>query len=264
MNAESIADDEEICFCEECWIVGDEDAFAKVQSMCLPTQIDLSEKSFANLGTRFAEQAEELLDDLYVEFEEDLAAVISLAIRQSYYAEFRTTKSIDTSYASDRYSCHIEDNVSIRFRSIADPVEPMKLNLGLAVYLMSEASNLQAADKSEDSFNLLFQAQFLLRLYSIREYTNQTINAITNEKKERLTAAGQKGLESLHAKTNELKAWAESELAKVNGIAKTKPKARKLAQRIPAHLRNSFEDPEAIIYRHLLSLEKQSPANAAS
>lgn len=256
MDGEDFEQDQ-ICYCDECWVEGDETAFLKVESMKIPKQIDISLKNFSGLGTRLTEQAEGMLDFLKNQLGVNLPFVMSLALRRSYYAEYRITGQILVSRISDRYTPHIEDRVSKQFRTdtpLAEPIEEQILLNALGVLTSSWAAEYQSESDTQSAFDVIAQSQFLFSYSTRLSAIEAQVESMEDQKKGTYSAAGALGAMARHRKYEPLKQWALKEAGNMQGAHKQI--ARALRRTLPAHLKDVSDDPERLIYDTLRANKK--------
>jgi hypothetical protein len=253
MKSDTILEnDDGICFCDECWLQGDEQAFLKVEALMLPRRIEIFEKNFSGLGERITEQAEGMLEYLRDKYGEKTPFIVGLALRRSYYAEYRITKKINGSPLADRYSPYTEDKISEKFRAgtpLAVSISEQELLNSLGVFQLSVAADLQAEGKTASAFDAIFQAQFLMGLSMIYCAVETQMETVETNKKLSLSEAGAKGAESRMAPYKAMSNWVMAKASGMRGDHKTI--ARTLAAQLPKHLAEVSKDPARHIYETL-------------
>ncbi len=250
-------DEDEVCLCGECWADGDEVAFAKVEALKIPKQIDISLKNFSGLGEKLTDQAEGMFDFLNDGYGDDLPFVVSLALKRSYYAEYRITGAINSTLSADRYSTHTEDAVSKRFRDdtpISNAIDEQNLLNALGVLIASRAAELQSEGRTQLAFDAIFQSQFLFSYSVLLSAIDAQIEGMKSSKIESLSAAGLMGAMSRKNRYEPIKQWALGKAGNMRGAHKQI--ARQLSAALPNHLADISDDPERLIYDTLRTNRK--------
>lgn len=231
------------------WAIGDEQAYAEVEAMHLPKQLQFREADFKELGM-IADQAIHLMTILSGEFGENLPFVFGIAIRMGMYTALRSGLPIDHKFSAYGLP-YDEDSISINFRldtPLSTPIAGDILLIAEAIVHLGNAAIKCRQGSITEAFDEIFEASSRIATASSFDNGRHATNHLIDKRKTVNSNSGTLGAKKKNEVSIELGIWAVEKAKQrrgpVAGIA------RDLVRILPAHLKEKvwvLIDPERSI-----------------